>query len=503
MVEMWDPRIADDPHAFVLFAFPWGKKGTPLENESGPRNWQKEELLSMRDHIAQQKIRHSKGLPYEMYQSATASGRGIGKSALVSWITLWFLSTRIGCPAVVAANSEAQLKSVTWAEIGKWHTLSINSHWFERSATSFTPTEWFKNAIESQLKINTGYYYAQARLWSEENPVAFAGIHHAKGVLLIFDEASGIPESIWTVSEGFFTDPSPYRFHFAFSNPRQATGQFFECFHKNREYWKRRNVDSRTVEGTDHNFLQRIVDKHGEDSDAARVEVKGQFPRQGDRQFISRQDIRDAAARELVADPHAALMMGVDIARFGSDSTVIRFRQGRNGRVIPPVSMKGKDNMEVANTIAHLIDTHGPDAVCIDAGNGTGVIDRLKEMGYKRIHEVWFGGKSEEQEWFNKRTEMWAKMREWLKGGCIDSAPDLLDDLAAPEYKFMGSSDKINLESKEDLRKKGFSSPDNADALACTFAVRVARKDSNMLRGGTYGSKGRVAKGMDYDIFGR
>ena len=107
--------------------------------------------------------------------------------------------------------------------------------------------------------------------------------------------------------------------------------------------------------------------------------------------------------------------------------------------------------MEVANTVGYYIDKHKPDAVAIDAGNGTGVIDRLREMGYK-VTEVWFGSKSSREEYGNKRTEIWGTMRDWLRGGCIANDDDLVDDLSGPEYKFRGSSDKIILESKEEMK---------------------------------------------------
>lgn len=501
MTEIWDPLIADDPLAFVLFVFPWGKKGTQLENFSGPRSWQREELLSIKSHIAENKKRIiNKELPL-VYRSATSSGRGPGKSALVAWLNLWMMSTRLGATCINTANTEQQLKSRTWAELGKWHTLSINSHWFEKSALSLKPAQWFEKALKDQLKIDTGYYYSQAQLWSEENPDAFAGVHNHHGILVIFDEASGIPSPIWKVTEGFFTDPVPDRFHFVFSNPRRNTGEFFECFHRHRIYWRRRNLDSRTVEGTDHGVLQGIVDKYGEDSDEARIEVKGEFPRQGDRQFISREVIEGALERVIdPPDPWAPLIMGVDPARFGDDSTVIRFRQGRNAKVIPPVKLKGADNMQVANQCAHLINTYNPDAVCIDAGNGTGIIDRLKEMGFK-VHEVWFGSSSPEPEYANFRTYMWAQMREWLKGGMIDNDSDLVDDLSSPEYKFMGAGDRLMLESKEQLKQRGFSSPDNGDALACTFAVKVARRDLRTAKNNP-NRNGRMARDVDYPVFG-
>lgn len=496
---MWAPEIALDPHAFVLFAYPWRREGTPLEKFKGPRSWQVEELLRVKEHIQMNLARIARGEDPLVYQSATASGRGIGKSTFVAWMNQWMMSCVLGSTSITTANTEPQLKSRTWAELGKWHTLLINSHWFERTALSLRPAEWFEAALKKQLKIDTGYYYAQAQLWSEENPDAFAGAHNQAGMLLNYDEASGIPKPIWTVSEGFFTEPVLHRYWFCFSNPRRNTGEFYECFHKSRDYWQRRNLDSRTVEGTDKHKLNQIIEKHGEDSDEARIEVKGQFPRQGDKQFISREVVEGAAARELAPDHFAGLIMGVDVARFGTDTTVIRFRRGRDARTIPPTKLKNVDNMVVANECANLIDLYQPDAICVDAGNGTGVIDRLREMGYK-IVEVWFGSASKEEEYSDLRTEMWANVREWLPGGCIDDDSDLKDDLVGPEYGF-DKYERIKLESKEKMKDRGIASPDNGDALAVTFAVKVARTDIPTSRKrGPRG--GRQLAGADYDPFG-
>lgn len=500
MTELWDEQIADNPKNFVLFSFPWGKAGTPLEHFKGPRTWQMEELEAITDHIAHNKWLISQGKDPKMYKSSTASGRGIGKSALVAWLNLWTMSCNLGSTSITTANTEAQLKSRTWAELGKWHTMSLNSHWFEKTALSLRPQGWFEDALKEQLKIDTGYYYAQAQLWSEENPDAFAGVHNMKGMTLIYDEASGIPEAIWSVSEGFFTEPVLHRYWFCFSNPRRNTGAFFETFHKHRNFWVTRNVDSRTVEGTDSAVYDSIISKYGADSDEARVEVKGEFPRQGDNQFIGRDVVQRACERELQKDEHAGLIMGVDPARFGSDSTVIFFRRGRDARSIKAIDLKGKDNMEVANICADWINKTNPDAVCIDAGNGTGVIDRLREMGF-RVHEVWFGSKAEDEAFANKRTELWARMRDWLGGGCIPAElRQLSDDLVGPEYGFRGNSDAIMLEPKEKMKKRGLASPDYADALACTFAVKVARKDTNVSRSNA--KRRRRARGVDYDIFG-
>lgn len=512
MSSLWDPRIALDPLAFVMFVFPWGQPNTPLAKRKGPKKWQREELTTLKNTIEANRRLMERGLPPLVDKFAMASGRGPGKSTLVAWVTLWAMSTILGGSVVLAANTEDQLKDKTMAELRKWHTLAINAHWFEPAAMSLRPAEWFGELLKSQLKIDTTYYYAKAQLWSEENPDAFAGLHNQYGTFLIFDEASGIPAPIWKVSEGFFTDLVLHRYHWVFSNPRRNTGPFFECFHRLRNRWRCRQIDSREVEDIDQAVLSAIIEDHGDDSDVARVEVKGQFPRQGDKQFISNEIALDAAKREIEptnsveqsGDSWAPLMMGVDPARFGDDCSVIRWRQGRNARVLPPSKYKNVDNMTLANHCAELITKYNPDAVCIDAGNGTGIIDRLRELGYK-VHEVWFGAQSPEPEWANQRTYMWAKMRDWLRGACIDNDPELLTDLTAPEYKFQGTSDRIMLESKEQMKERGFSSPDNADALACTFAVKIAASNLKTARnafGGAFGKReAKIAAGVDYKIF--
>ena len=137
--------------------------------------------------------------------------------------------------------------------------------------------------------------------------------------------------------------------------------------------------------------------------------------------------------------------------------------------------------MALSYEIAALIDEHNPDAVCVDAGNGTGVIDRLREMGYK-IEEVWFGSRSDELEYGNRRAMMWGRAKDWLPGGCLDDCQLLEDDLCGPNKKFSRNGDAIMLESKEEMSRRGLHSPDDGDAFALTFAIRVSRKDANASR---------------------
>ena len=143
MARLWAPQYKDNPLAFVRFTFPWGVKGTPLENFDGPRKWQREVLQEITDQIKANKGQ----VDFNTLRHSVSSGRGIGKSALDSWIVLWMLSTRIGSTTIVSANSESQLRSVTWAEITKWLAMSLNSHWFEVSATRLMPAKWLTELV--------------------------------------------------------------------------------------------------------------------------------------------------------------------------------------------------------------------------------------------------------------------------------------------------------------------------------------------------------------------
>ena len=471
MSRLWTPAIKDDPLKFVLFTFPWGQKGTPLEHFAGPRKWQREVLQNLADHIKQ----NNGKVDYDTFRMATSSGRGIGKSALVSWLVIWMLTTRIGSTTIVSANSEAQLRSVTWAEITKWLSMSLNSHWFEVSATRVMPAKWLTELVERDLKMGTRYWGVEGRLWSAENPDAYAGVHNFDGVMLIYDEASGIDDTIWSVAAGFFTENTPNRFWLAFSNPRRNAGYFYECFHSKRDFWSTKIVDARSVENTDKQVYQQIIDEYGPDSTQAHVEVYGQFPNASDDQFIGASVVDEAMRRAPHKDPSAPVVIGVDPARFGSDSTVIAVRQGRDITTIK--RFKGDDTMTVVGHVIEAIETYKPALVVIDEGGlGAGIVDRLKEQRYK-IKGVNFGNKSKNPlMWGNKRAEMWGEMREWLKTASVPNDRFLKNDLTGPMMK-PDSKGTIYLESKKDMKARGLASPDAADAIAVTFAFPVAHRE--------------------------
>ena len=454
-----------------MYCFPWNEKGTPLEHFKGPRKWQREVLIQIGEHI-----QANQGLiDFNTLRKCISSGRGIGKSALVSWITIWMLSTRIGSTTIVSANSESQLRSVTWAEITKWLAMSLNSHWFEVSATRLMPAKWLTELVERDLKKGTRYWAVEGRLWSAENPDAYAGVHNYDGVMVIFDEASGIDDAIWAVTAGFFTENTPHRFWLAFSNPRRNTGYFYECFHSKRDFWATTVVDARTVEGTDKAIYQQIIDEYGADSAQAHVEVYGEFPSEGDDQFISSLLIDEAMKRQPHKDDTAPIIVGVDPARFGADATVIAVRQGRD--LIAIMRYRGDDTMTVVGHVIDAIEEYKPALVVIDEGGvGGGVVDRLKEQRYK-IRGVNFGSKSKNPLMYgNMRAQMWGSMRDWLKNASIPKERTLKTDLISPLMK-PDSKGTIFLESKKDMKSRGLASPDAADAICVTFAYPVAHRE--------------------------
>lgn len=183
--------------------------------------------------------------------------------------------------------------------------------------------------------------------------------------------------------------------------------------------------------------------------------------------------VSEAAARGLHpnAMKHAARVMGVDVARFGDDRSVIQMRQGL--AAAEPIVFSGMDNMALAGRVADLITSWQPDAVFIDGGRGEGVIDRLRQLGFAVV-EVNFGGKPDNPRYLNKRTEMWDRAREWLvDGGSLPNNSELKGDLATPTYDF-DAAQRMRLEPKEKIKERGLRSPDLGDALALTFAFHVS-----------------------------
>lgn len=463
-------RLKHDPYNFARFAYEWGHG--ELRGSPGPRQWQEDLLKEIGNHLQNPATR------FTPLQIAISSGHGCGKSSLISMITNWAMSTCVDCKIVVTANTEPQLRTKTWPEISKWFRLAINCHWFKVTATS----------IYALSENHEREWRADAVTWSENNTEAFAGLHNVgKRIVLIFDESSTIADKVWEVAEGALTDANTEIIWLAFGNPTRNTGRFRECFGRFKHRWKHKQVDSRLVDGTNKQQFQQWIEDYGEDSDFVRVRVKGEFPRAGSMQFIDNEAVGKARKRLPEAYLNDPLIMGVDIARFGDDQTVIVIRRGRDTVSIPWIKLRNADTMTVAARIAALYNEYKPDVIFCDGGGvGGGVVDRLRMLKLPVI-EVQFGANADHSQmksegdviYANKRAEMWGMMRDWLKNGIIPDDPELESDLCGVEYGYTlkNGKDAIILEKKADMKKRGLASPDLGDALALTFAYQVEPSD--------------------------
>ena len=374
---------------------------------------------------------------------------------------------------MVTANTQRQLETKTWPELIKWLRLS-------HVAKSFTCTA---DAIASVEPGRARTWRVDAVPWSEGNAEAFAGLHNqGKRVLAVFDEASAIPDLIWETTEGALTDKDTELLWLAFGNPTRNTGRFRECFGRFRHRWEARQVDSRQVSLTDKGEIAKWQSDYGEDSDFFRIRVRGEFPRGGALQFIDGERVegRDHP-RGAIAISRSRWSWASTSPASATTSSVIYFRRGLDGRTLAPIKLRGVDLMTLAGRVADLAIAHRVSAVFVDEGGlGAGVVDRLRQLlrGYM-VHGINFGSRADRTmmgDGFpavaNKRAEMWAAMRDWLATAAIPDDPELSADLTGVEYGY-NARNEIQLERKEDMKKRGLASPDIGDALALTFAYPV------------------------------
>lgn len=457
-------QFTNDPLGFVLFAFPWGEPGE-LANYPGPEPWQRELLRMVGAGLL---------TVDEAVQIATTSGHGVGKSALVSWLILWALSTFEDTVGVVTANTENQLKTKTWVQLAKWYRLFIGRDMFRMTAT----------ALFSRDPEHERTWRMDMIPWSVNNMEAFAGLHNqGKRILVVFDEASGIEDLIWETTEGALTDLNTQIIWLVFGNPTKNKGRFRECFPGGKfdHRWKYLRVDSREVSITNHKQIARWIEDYGEDHDFVRVRVRGIFPRVDAESFIPYDLAKQATDRVIEPQDGFPVVIGVDVGRFGDDPSVIYPRKGRDAKSLPIEVYPGIDTQTLALKVLQAIHRYSATLAFVDEGGvGGGVVDRLRELRAPVI-AVDFGSKPDGinvergVRYANKRAEIWGALRDWLADGSVpERAPGLeqtiLDELTGPNHG-MNVREAIQLESKKDMRRRGVPSPNVADALACTFAL--------------------------------
>lgn len=487
-------QFYDDPLGFVLYAFPWGddpminQVAMPVEYQEkystvcGPDKWAIDFLETLGNSVREANDPSSKR-SYPL-QFSTASGHGIGKTTLVAWLILWIMSTRPFCKGVVTANTAEQLRSKTWSELSKWLNICITKHWFIYHAG--------RGNMKIVHKDHPEEWNCQAQTSKEENSEAFAGLHAANSTpFYIFDEASAIPDKIFEVREGGTTDGEAMTFDFG--NPTRNGGMFFEnTVGKFNHNYITTFVDSREVAITNKDRINQWIEDRGLDSDFVKVRVRGVFPSVGAKQFINSDDVQAAMTRELVVDPYAPLVIGVDIARFGGDDTVIYPRFGRDARSFKPTLLSGFDTVLVTGQIIDIIRYFrnlGKECVglFVDGGGlGAGVVDQLRHLGYNPFEVLAQHRPNDPNVYRYKTDEMWGCVKDAVRDGlCLPlrnsaAGAQLYSELTQREFDYTLKA-QISLESKSDMKDRGLNSPNIADALALTYAFPVERLEVDFL----------------------
>lgn len=432
-------KYRDDPVSFVRNVF-----------KAEPDEWQTEFLEAIRDNNRRISVR---------------SGHGVGKSTAASWAMLWYLLTRYPVKVVVTAPTSSQLFDALFAEIKRWvkemppalsELLEVKS---DRIELKPSPTEAFISARTSRA----------------EQPEALQGIH-SDNVMLVADEASGVPEAVFEAAAGSMSGHAAVTV--LLGNPVRGSGYFFETHNRLKDEWFTLHVNCEKTKRVSKEFVREMAMKYGEESNAYRVRVLGEFPLADDDTMIPFSLVEQAMSRDIEVDKFATMTYGLDVARFGSDKSALAKKKGN---VITEVKKwRGLDLMQLVGAIKAEYDSEEtidrPLSIYVDSiGLGSGVVDRLRELGLPAVGINVSESPAMKGSYVNLRAELWGKMKNWLeqRNCTIPKDDDLLADLTAPRYTF-NSSGKLRVESKEDMKKRGLASPDMADACILTLAGEAA-----------------------------
>jgi phage terminase large subunit len=416
-----------------------------------PEKWQEEALQAIADGNRRISIR---------------SGHGVGKSTFASWAAIWYGTTRYTCKVVVTAPTSSQLYDALFAEL-KGQMRKLPPHLQEL---------WDIKVERVELKAAPTEVFISARTSRAEQPEAMQGVH-ADHVLLIADEASGIPEAVFEAAVGSMSGHNAVTL--LLGNPTQSSGMFYDTHHRLKDEWWTKRVSAHDVPNrVSAAFIKEVASTYGENSNAFRVRVLGEFPLADDDSIIPISLLEAARVRQVSTNPQAATVWGLDVARFGSDRTVLTKRQA-NSLLEPQQVKRNLDTMQVAGWIVNEWNETAPRLrpveIMVDSiGIGAGVADRLREMGLPAVDVNVSEAPAFGEKYTNLRTELYFRGKDWLaKLNCSLEKADarLIDELAMVKYTFT-SNGKIKAESKDEIKKRtrDRSSPDLADSFLLTFA---------------------------------
>ena len=390
------------------------------------------------------------------------AGHGVGKSTVCSWALIWHMVTRFPQKSVVTAPTSAQLFDALYSETKAW--INKLPPALKELFEVFSDRIVLKDSPESS--------FISARTSSAERPEALAGIH-SEHVLLVIDEASAVHEAVFEAAAGSMSGHAATTI--MISNPTRNSGLFYKTHHVLASDWFRMHVSCLNSPLVSSDFVRQIKATYGEDSNAYRIRVLGEFALADDDTLIPADLVDSAIDRDIVTPEDEEIVYGVDVARYGTDRTALCKRRGNV--VLEIKSWGGLDLMQTVGTVVNEAKLDNPTEICVDTiGLGSGVADRLREMGYNVV-DVNVAESSAMNPNANKlRDDLWMSVKDWLGTRAVKLPKDesLRQELVAPRYTFT-SLGKIVVESKDSIRRRGMRSPDLADALCLTFAGQAAQ----------------------------
>lgn len=390
------------------------------------------------------------------------AGHGVGKSTVCSWALIWHMVTRFPQKSVVTAPTSAQLFDALYSETKAW--INKLPPALKELFEVFSDRIVLKDSPESS--------FISARTSSAERPEALAGIH-SEHVLLVIDEASAVHEAVFEAAAGSMSGHAATTI--MISNPTRNSGLFYKTHHVLASDWFRMHVSCLNSPLVSSDFVKQIKATYGEDSNAYRIRVLGEFALADDDTLIPADLVDSAIDRDIVTPEDEEIVYGVDVARYGTDRTALCKRRGNV--VLEIKSWGGLDLMQTVGTVVNEAKLDNPTEICVDTiGLGSGVADRLREMGYNVV-DVNVAESSAMNPNANKlRDDLWMSVKDWLGTRAVKLPKDesLRQELVAPRYTFT-SLGKIVVESKDSMRRRGMRSPDLADALCLTFAGQAAQ----------------------------
>jgi hypothetical protein len=408
-------------------------------------------------------------------QLALLACKGPGKTAVLAWLCWNFVLTRPApCKIGVTAISGQNLKDNLWAELAIWQN---------RSPLLKELFQWTAERIFSKESDEVGREkWISAKNWprdadSSQQANTWAGLH-APYVMAVLDESGGIPTGVMVAAQGIGSG-APLEWHIVQAgNPTHLEGPLYRAATIERDQWKLISItgdpdDPKRSPRVPIEWARQQIKAHGADNPYVLVNIFGRFPPSSLNALIGPDQVNEAIGRHLLEPQYvfSPRVLGVDVARFGDDRSVIFPRQGLAS--FTPIVLRNAEDEHGAGVVAQKWTEWKADACFIDATGGwaSGWRVALRAMGRSPL-EVQFAGKATDPKYFNKRAEIWFEMCQWIKdGGALPNVPEIVAELTTPLYTFKG--DRLILEEKDQVKARLGRSPDLADALATTFAAPV------------------------------